>query len=84
MAAIAQDILVGIIVVGCALFSAWRLMSPSLRLRALDRLGPVMGKLGAGSRIGRLRSNTLAQLSAGCSACSHHKATVHRPGGSRS
>jgi hypothetical protein len=76
---IAQDILVGLIVAGCAVFSAWRLMSPTLRLRALNLIAPAMGKLGASDPVERLRNKTLAQLARGCSACSHSKTAVHRP-----
>jgi hypothetical protein len=75
----AQDVLVGLIVVGCALFSTWRLISPSLRLKALAFLAPAMGKLGAGRAMERLRSRTIGQLASGCSACSHHKNVVNRP-----
>jgi hypothetical protein len=73
-----QDLLVGLIVAGCAIFSAWRLMSLAMRLRTLEFLGPFMAKLGASGTITRLRSKTVGQLAAGCSACSHNK-TVHRP-----
>jgi hypothetical protein len=80
MASIAQDLLVALIVAGCALFSAWRLMSPALRLRTLDFVAPVAKGLGAGSALGRLRNQTIGQLAAGCSACSHNKTAVHHPG----
>jgi hypothetical protein len=79
MATIAQDLLVAIIVAGCAVFSAWRLMSPRLRLRTLDLVGPVATKLGAGGRIVRLRSQVTGQLAAGCGSCSHNKTAVHHP-----
>jgi hypothetical protein len=75
-----QDTLVGLIVAGCAIFSAWRLMSPTLRLRALDFIGPMMAKLGAGGALTRLRTRTIGQLAAGCSACSHNKTAVRRSG----
>jgi len=80
MAYLAQYLLVAIIVVGCALFSAWRLMSPRLRFRTLDLIAPVATRFGGGSAILRLRSQVTAQLTAGgCSACSHNKTTVHHP-----
>src|SRR5579862_8730620 len=75
----AQDVLVGFIVAACALFSAWRLMSPGLRLKALAFLAPLMGRLGAGGAMERLRSRTIGQLASGCSACSHNKNAVNRP-----
>jgi hypothetical protein len=84
MAMIAQDLLVAIIVVSCVGFSAWRLMSPRLRLRTLDLIAPVATRLGAGSTVSRLRSQVTGQLAAGCSACSHNKTAVHHPGAPRS
>src|SRR5581483_12417900 len=44
---VAQDILVGVIVVACVIFSAWRLMSPSMRLRTLELIAPAATRLGA-------------------------------------
>ena len=84
MESLLQNVLVGVIVAGCTVFSAWRLMSPKVRLRALDLVGPVMGSLGAGGAMARLRTRTIAQLAAGCSACSHNKTAVHHPGARRS
>lgn len=80
MAMIAQELLVALIVVGCTAFSAWRLMSPRLRLRALDLVAPVAMRLGAGNAVSRVRSRVTGQLAAGCSTCSHNKSAVHRPG----
>jgi hypothetical protein len=80
MAMIVQELLVAIIVVGCASFSAWRLMSPRLRLRTLDLIAPVATRLGAGSTVSRLRSQVSGQLGAGCGTCSHNKTAVHHPG----
>ncbi|MGH8209581.1 MAG: hypothetical protein ACREU6_08290 [Steroidobacteraceae bacterium] len=77
-----EEILVGLIVVGSALFSAWRLMSPRLRLRTLDFAAPMIGRLSPGM-VARLRTRTIGQLAAGCSACSHNKTAVHHPGGRR-
>jgi hypothetical protein len=82
MAMIAQELLVALSVVGCAVFSAWRLISPRLRLRALDLITPVATRLGAGSTLSRLRSKVTGQLAAGCSTCSHNK-TAARPGARR-
>jgi hypothetical protein len=79
MTAIAQDLLVAIIVVASAVFSAWRLMSPRLRLRTLDLIVPVATRLGAGSTVSRLRSRVTGQLAAGCGACSHNNRAVHHP-----
>jgi hypothetical protein len=85
MEIVVQGLVVGIIVAFCAIFSAWRLMSPKVRLRALEAITPVMSKLGAGAALTRLRTQTIGQLVAGgCSACSHSKSAVHHPGARRS
>ena len=83
MGMIIEEAVVALIVASCAIFSAWRLMSPRLRLRTLDLVRPVATKLGAGGTMARLRSQTIGQLSAGCSACSHNKSAVHHPSGRR-
>jgi hypothetical protein len=76
-----QNVLVGAIVAGCVIFSAWRLLSPRLRLKTLDFVGPVMEKVGARGPITRLRAETLGKLVTGtCSACSSNKSAVHHPG----
>lgn len=80
MQPLVQNILVGVIVAFCVIFSAWRLMSPKLRLKTLERLSPVAQALGAAGWVARLRSQTIAQLAAGCGACSHNKTGVHHPG----
>jgi hypothetical protein len=69
-----QNVMVGVIVAGCVVFSAWRLMSPRLRLKTLDFVGPVMERVGARGPIARLRAETLGKLVTGtCSACSSNK-----------
>ena len=79
-----QDVLVGVIVAGCVVFSAWRLMSLRLRLKTLDVVGPVMTLIGAGSTVTRVRTETLGKIVAGtCSACSSNKTAVHHPSGRR-
>ncbi len=79
-----QNLVVGLIVAGCLVFSAWRLMSFKLRLKTLDVVGPVMTLIGAGSTVTRLRTETLGKLVAGtCSACSSNKTGVHHPSGRR-
>ena len=65
-----ESILVGLIVAGCALFSAWRLMSVRLRLKTLDALSGLPAIAG-GTAVVMLRRRTLAKLSSGCSACQH-------------
>jgi hypothetical protein len=83
MESLVQNALVGVIVAGCVIFSAWRLMSPRLRLRTLDLVGPLLARVGVRGPIERLRTQTISQLAAGCSACSHNKTAVHHPGGRR-
>ena len=78
MEAVLQEILVGVIVTVCAVFSAWRLMSLRMRMRTLDVMGPALGKLGAASLVTRLRTQTIGQLASGCGACSHNKTAVRR------
>ncbi len=76
-----QNVLVGVIVAACMIFSAWRLMSPRLRLKTLDLVGPAMEVLGARGTVTRLRTQTLGKLVTGtCSACSSNKSAVHHPG----
>jgi len=82
MGSVLQGILVGLIVAGSVVFSAWRLMSPSLRLRVLSAAAPMAGKVSPRA-LARLRERTLSQLASGCSACSHKETTVHRPGARR-
>ena len=83
MELILQEALVAVIVAGCVVFSAWRLMSPKLRLKTLELIGPTMARLGARNTIVRLKVKTIGQLAAGCSACSANKTAVHHPGGRR-
>ncbi len=83
MELILQDALVAIIVAGCIVFSAWRLISPRLRLKTLELIGPTMERLGARSAVARLRGKVIGQLAGGCSACSANKTAVHHPSGRR-
>jgi hypothetical protein len=63
-----QEILVGVLVVGCALFSTWRLASVRLRLRTLDALS-ALPAVGHAAWLARLRERTLAQLTGVCGGC---------------
>jgi hypothetical protein len=84
MELILQYALVAVIVAGCVVFSAWRLMSPRLRLKTLELVGPAMEKFGARNTVARLRTKVIGQLTAGgCSACSANKTAVHHPGARR-
>jgi len=69
MSLLLQELLVAVLVVACTLFSAWRLSSLRLRLRALAALEKLpVGRALPG--LARLRERTLArqQLSA-CGGC---------------
>jgi hypothetical protein len=69
MSLLLQQLLVGALVIACALFSAWRLSSVHLRLRALAALGAWPG-LHRVTWLGRLRERTLAQQLRACGGCS--------------
>jgi hypothetical protein len=73
-----ETVLVGLIVAGSAIFSAWRLLSARLRLRVLAFIAPVLEKVSARA-VARLRSRTLQQLGGACGSCSNNKTAVHRP-----
>ena len=79
METVLEDVLVAVVVVGCAGFSAWRLLSARLRLRALDLAASALGRLGE-PWITRLRTRTLAKLGGACGSCSHNPAApaIHR------
>jgi hypothetical protein len=84
MELILQEAFVALIVAGCIVFSAWRLMSPRLRLKSLELIGPTMEKLGVRNTVSRLRTKVIGQLTAGgCSACSANKTAIHHPGSRR-
>lgn len=84
MELILQDALVALIVVGCVVSSSWRWMSPRLRLKMLELVGPALEKLGGRGVVARLRAKVIGQLVAGgCSACSANKTAVHHPSGRR-
>lgn len=68
MSLLLQQLLVAVLVVACALFSAWRLSPVRLRLRALDALEklPVLRALPG---LARLRERTLARQLSACGGC---------------
>ena len=79
MTLLLENVLVGLIVAGCTVFSAWRLMSPRLRLRTLDLLTPALSNVAPGL-LTRLRTQVIGQLAGSCGSCSHNKTTIHHPG----
>jgi hypothetical protein len=74
MSLVLQEVLVGMLVAACALYSAWRLATVGVRLRALEKLEALPG---ARSWLAPLKARTLAQLTSACGGCSQtgHPAT---------
>ena len=68
MSAVLQEVLVAVLVVACAWFSAWRLLSARLRLRCLDALSALPGARSM-RWLTTLRQRTLSGLGAGCGGC---------------
>jgi hypothetical protein len=68
MSLLLQQLVVGVLVMGCALFSAWRLASMRVRLAALEALG-ALPLVGDAAWLGILRRRTLEGLAGGCSGC---------------
>jgi hypothetical protein len=77
MSLLLQEVLVGILVVASAVFSAWRLASVATRLRMLEMLGAVPG-VRALPWLTRARQRTLAARLSACGGCS--QAERHLPG----
>jgi hypothetical protein len=74
MSVVLQDIVVGVLVGGCVLFSAWRLATVRARLKVLEALEGLPA-LGRGAWLARLRAHTLARSTAACGGCSQAKGT---------
>jgi hypothetical protein len=68
MSLLLQQLLVAVLVIACALFSAWRLSSLRLRLRVLEIVSAAPGLRGA-SWLARLRELTLARQLRACGGC---------------
>ena len=68
MSLLLQELLVGVAIAACAVFSAWRLLSLRLRLRVLVALGALPPVLTA-PWLAPLRARTLARLGSGCEGC---------------
>jgi hypothetical protein len=78
MSLLLQELLVAVLVAGCALFSAWRLASARVRLAALEALGALPG-LRSVSWLAALRLRTQQDLGGGCAGCAKGTADA-RPG----
>ncbi len=70
MQTIVQALVVALLVMGSAVFVAWRLSPARLKLRVLDQLQA--DTVHAWGRwLARLRQGVIQELQHGCSACSH-------------
>ena len=78
MSLLLQQILVGVLVLASALFSAWRLASIGARLRLLEALDLVPG-VRALPWLAHLRERTLARQLAACGGCAQSAARGTRP-----
>ncbi len=72
-----QQLLVGALVIACALFAAWRLSTARLRLRALDALG-TLPLLRSASWLATLRRRTLEGLGGACGGCAQGPAAASK------
>ncbi len=68
MSGVLQGLIVTVVVLLCALYSAWRLFPARLRVRVMDALARVPG-LGTAPWFEALRAHAIAKLAAGCAAC---------------
>jgi hypothetical protein len=76
--ALLQNVLVVVLVVACAAFSVWRLISLTLRLRLLGALARV--PLLADARwLARVRQKLLAGAASACGGCSQAEAHQLKP-----
>ena len=77
MSLLLQQIVVAVLVLVSAIFSAWRLTSVGTRLRMLERLDALPG-VRALPWLARLRERTNARQLSACGGCS--QAPGHSPG----
>ena len=68
MSVLLQQLVVGVLVIACALFSAWRLATVPLRLRALEALAAMPGVRRI-PWLATLRQRTLERQLAACGGC---------------
>jgi hypothetical protein len=77
MSVLLQQLVVGVLVAACALYSAWRLATVALRLRALDALAALPG-VRRMSWLATLRQRTLARQLSACGGCASKPGAVSR------
>jgi hypothetical protein len=63
-----QGLIVAVLVMVCALYSTWRLLSARLRVRVMDAVARVPG-IGSASWFAALRAHAVSKLAAGCGSC---------------
>ena len=68
MSQLLQVLLTGALVTGCALYSAWRLMTPAARRRTLTALAHLPG-IGRAAWLARLRARIAEQPLSICGGC---------------
>jgi hypothetical protein len=78
MSALLQEILAGVLVAGCALYSTWRLATVRVRLRALEVLSALPALRAAGWLL-RLRARVEAQQLRACGGCAAPPVQAARP-----
>jgi len=71
MSTVLQEMVVGILIAGCAILSLWRLATVAVRLRMLAALRSLPA-LGRAAWLARLQQRTLAQSTAACGGCASH------------
>jgi hypothetical protein len=81
MSLLLQQIVAGLLVAGCALFSAWRLASVRQRQRLLEALAVVPG-VGRAAWLARLRERMRLQAG-GCGGCGQTASRARQGGASR-
>jgi hypothetical protein len=68
MSGVLQGLIVAAVVVLCALYSTWRLLSARVRLRVMDALARVPG-IGTAGWFAALRAHAVTKLAPGCGSC---------------
>jgi hypothetical protein len=75
MSMLLQQLVVGVLVIACTLFAAWRLSTARLRLRALERLG-TLPVLRDAAWLANLRRRSLEGSAGSCGGCAQKSATA--------
>jgi hypothetical protein len=76
--AVLQTLVVAVLVLGSAVFAAWRLSPARLKLRLLDSLKPDTANV-RGRWLASLRKSVAEELMHGCGACAHTPTHIQKP-----